>query len=55
MTIALLSKGAITLTDTNNMPASDRQHILNTLVDIEKKRQEELEKIRAQAKAQPSR
>jgi hypothetical protein len=51
LTIALLSKGAITLNDTNNMPASDRQHILNILVDIEKRKQEELDRIRAQQRS----
>ena len=52
LTISLLSKGAISITDTNNMPASDRQHILNVLVDLEKRKQEEMEKLRAQANAQ---
>jgi hypothetical protein len=50
LTISLLSKGAISITDTNNMPASDRQHILETLLQIEKQKQEELDKIRASHK-----
>ena len=47
-----MSKGSISIEDTNRMPASDRQHILNTLVEIEQKKQEEMNKIRAQANAQ---
>lgn len=39
-TIALLSKGAISLSETNNMPASDRRRILKNLMDIEQQRQE---------------
>ena len=52
LTISLLSKGSISIEDTNRMPASDRQHILNTLVEIEQKIQEEMNKIRAQANVQ---
>ena len=52
LTISLLAKGSISIEDTNKMPASDRQHILNTLVEIEQKKQEEMNKIRAQANAQ---
>lgn len=50
LTIAILSKGAITINDTNNMPVSDRQRLLNTLIDIENKKAEELKKISASKK-----
>lgn len=45
LTIAVLSKGAISITDTNNMPVSDRQRLLNTLIDVENKKAEELKKL----------
>ena len=44
-TIALLSKGAISLSETNNMPASDRRRILKNLMDIEHQRQESIRQI----------
>nr|DAQ00231.1 MAG TPA: hypothetical protein [Bacteriophage sp.] len=44
-TIALLSKGAISLSETNNMPASDRRRILKNLMDIEHQRQESIKQI----------
>lgn len=44
-TIALLSKGAISLSETNNMPASDRRRILKNLIDIEQQRQESIRQI----------
>ena len=47
LTISVLSKGAITITDTNNMPVSDRQRLLNTLIDIENQKAEELKKMTA--------
>ena len=45
LTISVLSKGAITIADTNNMPISDRQHLLNILVDLEEKKQAELRRL----------
>ncbi len=47
LTIAILSKGSITINDTNNMPISDRQRILKTLIDIEEKKAEEMKRITA--------
>lgn len=47
LTIAILSKGSITINDTNNMPVSDRQRILKTLIDIEEKKAEEMKRITA--------
>ena len=44
-TIALLSQGAISISETNNMPASDRRRILNNLLEIENKKQEAMQKI----------
>ena len=45
LTISILSKGAISINDTNNMPVSDRQRILKTLIDIEEKKAEEIKRI----------
>lgn len=45
LTIAVLSKGAININDTNNMPVSDRQRLLKTLIDIEEKKAEEMKRI----------
>lgn len=50
-TIALLSKGAISISETNNMPASDRRRILNNLMDLEDKRREAMKQAAANAKA----
>ena len=50
LTISVLSKGAISITDTNNMPVSDRQRLLNTLIDIENQKADELKRITAQKK-----
>jgi len=44
-TIALLSKGAISISETNNMPASDRRRILKNLLDIEEKRKQAMQNI----------
>ena len=44
-TIALLSKGAISISDTNNMPASDRRRILKNLLDIEEKRRQAMQNL----------
>lgn len=49
LTIAILSKGAININDTNNMPVSDRQRLLKTLIDIEEKKAEEMQRL-AQAR-----
>lgn len=49
-TIALLSKGAISISETNNMPASDRRRILKNLLDIEERRKQEMNKITAPKK-----
>jgi predicted transposase YdaD len=51
--IAYLSKGAITVTETNDMPIHDRKLLLNTLRQAEeekKKKLEELKKTRAMRK-----
>lgn len=45
-TIALLSQGAISIAETNEMPPSDRRRILNNLLDLEEKRSQELNKIK---------
>ena len=50
LTIAILSKGAITINDTNNMPVSDRQRLLNTLIDVENKKAEEIKKMTSRKK-----
>lgn len=42
MVISVLSKGAISIEDTNNMPCSDRQRIFNILTEAEKHKQEQL-------------
>jgi len=44
-TIALLSKGAISISETNNMPASDRRRILKNTLDIEEKRKQAMQNI----------
>lgn len=46
VTIALLSKGAITVSETNEMPPSDRRRILNMLMEIEQRNAEQLQKLR---------
>ena len=50
LTIAILSKGAITINDTNNMPVSDRQRLLNKLIDVENKKAEEIKKMTSRKK-----
>ena len=50
LTISVLSKGAISIADTNNMPVSDRQRLLNTLIDIENKKSEDLKNLAATIK-----
>ena len=50
LTIAILSKGAITINDTNNMPVSDRQRLLNTLIDVENKKAEEIKRMTSRKK-----
>ena len=45
LTIAVLSKGAININDTNNMPVSDRQRLLKTLIDVEEKKAEEMRRL----------
>ena len=44
-TIALLSKGAITISETDNMPPSDRPRILKLLQQIEERKQQEFNKV----------
>jgi predicted transposase YdaD len=44
--IAWLSKGAITVTETNDMPIHDRKLLLNTLRKAEEDRQKKLEELR---------
>ena len=45
-TIAILSNGAISISETNVMPPSDRRRILNNLLDIEKQKADKLNQIR---------
>ena len=45
-TIAILSNGAISISETNVMPPSDRRRILNNLLDIEKQKADKLHHIR---------
>lgn len=48
--IAYLSKGAITITETNNMPINDRKILLNTLRQAEEAKRKRLEEIRENQK-----
>lgn len=50
-TIALLSKGAISISETNNMPSSDRRRILKNLLDIESKKQQAIDQIKLPKKS----
>ena len=45
-TIALLSNGAISISETNSMPPSDRRRILNNLLEIEKRKSEKLNQLK---------
>ena len=46
-TIALLSKGAISISETNCMPPSDRKRILKNLLDLEDRKRKDLEEANA--------
>lgn len=48
--IAYLSKGAITVTETDDMPINDRKIILNTLRQTEEARKKKMEELREQRK-----
>lgn len=48
--IAYLSKGAITITETSNMPINDRKILLNTLRQAEDAKKKRLEEIKEQRK-----
>lgn len=52
-TIALLSKGAISISETNDLPASDRRRILKNLIDIENQKKESLKQIQANSTFKP--
>ncbi len=46
--IAYLSKGAITLTETNDMPINDRRILLATLQQAEEDKKKRLEELKQQ-------
>lgn len=48
--IAYLSKGAITITETSNMPINDRKILLNTLRQAEDAKKKRLEELKEQRK-----
>lgn len=48
LVIAYLSKGAITLTETNDMPINDRRILLATLQQAEEDKKKRLEELKQQ-------
>ena len=48
--IAYLSKGAITITETNNMPINDRKTLLHTLQQAEEAKKKRMEEIKQSKK-----
>lgn len=46
--IAYLSKGAVTLTETNDMPINDRRILLATLQQAEEDKKKRLEELKQQ-------
>lgn len=48
--IALLSKGAVTVSETDNMPIHDRKLLLNTLRQMEEEKKKKLEEIKQNKK-----
>ena len=49
--IGILSKGAVTLTETNDLPVNDRQILLNTLQKVEDEKRRKLEDMQKQRQA----
>lgn len=48
--IAYLSKGAITITETDDMPINDRKILLNTLRQAEESRKKKIEEMQERRK-----
>lgn len=48
--IAYLSKGAVTVTETNNMPINDRKILLNTLRQAEEAKRKRIEELKESQK-----
>ena len=48
--IAFLAKGAVTLTETNDLPIHDRKIILDTLRQADEERKKKLEELEASRK-----
>lgn len=48
--ISYLSKGAVTISETNNMPINDRKIILTTLRQAEEAKKKHMEELREQSK-----
>lgn len=48
--IAYLSKGAITITETDDMPINDRKILLNTLRQTEEARKKKIEELQEKRK-----
>lgn len=44
--IAYLSKGAVTLSETNDLPINDRKILLNTLRQVEEEKKKRLQEIK---------
>ena len=51
MLISMLSDGAITLSDTSNIPVNDRQIILKTLLKLEETKKKRREEAKTQREA----
>lgn len=51
--IAYISKGAITITETNDMPIHDRKILLQTLRQIEEDKKKKLDELREKRKMRP--
>jgi len=44
--IAYLSKGAVTLSETNDLPINDRKILLNTLRQVEEEKKKRIQEIK---------
>lgn len=53
--IGILSKGAVTLTETNDLPVNDRRILLKTLQDVEDEKRHKLEEIQQQRQSKSKR
>lgn len=53
--IGILSKGAVTLTETNDLPVNDRQILLNTLQKVEDEKKRRLEDMQRQRQSSSKR